>query len=131
MLAMDFTEVSSEEITAIAGRLIDKGLASVCAWGPSCEKAHDAFDSANISWEEETGKEFLVMSTWHSNETLEEALDYALFYASIAEDIWEKTSTVCVTMANSEWQKIMEKCLSDIEGFHERMVDSLRGFDSN
>jgi hypothetical protein len=124
MLAADFNNMSSEEITKVAKRLIDKGLAYICTWGPSCEEAHDAFDLANILWEDETKKEFHVMSTWHSEEPIQEALWFALFSAFVDEKIWEQTSTVCVSIANQEWYKIIEHSLSDIKMFNENMVNA-------
>lgn len=124
LIAADFDNVPSEEITKIAKQLIDKGLAYICAWGPSCEKAHDAFDLANVLWEEETGKEFHVMSTWHSKEPIEEALWFALYSAFVDEEIWENTTTVCISVANPEWQKIIQQSLSDIKTFNEKMVNA-------
>jgi hypothetical protein len=123
LLAADYDNVPSEEITKIAKQLIDKGLAYICTWGPSCEKAHDAFDLANVLWEEKKGKELHVMSTWHSEEPIEEAIWFALFCAFVDEEICEQTSTIFVNIENPQWQKIIERSLSDIKTFNEKMIE--------
>ncbi len=121
LLAGDYSNISSTEITNVAKKLIDKGLSYICAWGPECEKAHDAFDNANILWQEENGKEFHVMSTWHANEELEETIWFAIYNAMVDDEHWDKCSTIFVSVNNESWAKTIEESLSDIPKLNEKL----------
>jgi len=123
-LIADFEIVSCEEITEIAKQLIDRGLAHICLWGPSCEKAHTAFDLANIAWEEANGRKFPVYSDAYHNEPIEDALWSAIYCASVDDPIWEQATTICVTVANQEWKNFIEHNLSELNSFNERMTNA-------
>jgi hypothetical protein len=55
-----------------------------CAWGPGSARVHDAFDLVFIR---ETGGEWAddehILTTWHHDESLDEALWFAIFNASL------------------------------------------------
>ncbi|HEY8554176.1 MAG TPA: hypothetical protein VIL43_06535 [Burkholderiales bacterium] len=124
LIAADFAKTPTQEIIEITKQLIGRGLACVCTWGPGCEAAHDAFDLANVLWEEETGKELHVMSSWHSRETLEEALWFALYAAFVDDEIAEDTTTVCVSVSNPEWHQIIDQALDDLPALNERVLST-------
>lgn len=121
LLAADYSIISSTEITNVAKKLIDKGLSYICAWGPECKKAHDAFDNANILWQEENGKELHVMSTWHTNEELEETIWFAIYDAMVDDEYWDECSTIFVSVNNENWAKTIEASLSDIPKLNEKL----------
>ena len=122
-LAADFTSFDDNKIIEIAQKLINSGLGWVCTFGPECSKAHDLFDLANIFWEEKTGNEFQVMSTWHENEPIEEALWFCLFNA-ILEVPENECSTIILSINNDLWQNTINTCLSNIPDFNEEIVNS-------
>jgi hypothetical protein len=78
-LACDATSLSDESLQNSAKRILDRGMVYLCAWGPDCERLHDQFDVERVQ-NEPSGR--VVMTTWHSKESLSEAL---WFFANCAE----------------------------------------------
>lgn len=70
-----FDATGLDDVT-FARRLILAGCRSACAWRPGCERVHDTFDAANIDLDESLD-EIFVMTTWHHDDSLGEALWYA------------------------------------------------------
>ncbi len=122
-LAADFNKIENDLLLDIAKKLIDKGLAYTCTWGPGCENAHAAFDLANVLWEEENGKEFHVMSTGHDDEPLIEALWFCIFIATVDDEYWGKCSTIVVSINEKNWTEIIDESLTDVSAFNDRIVN--------
>jgi len=79
LIAWDSSKSSVEEISLLAKRLLDEGAAYVCTWGEDCERVHDIFDEVLVMRGIDSGKEGnLIMTTWHSDEELFEAIYFAL-----------------------------------------------------
>ena len=90
-----------------------KGLVYLVAWGPDCERVHNLFDT--IDAEENPETDTVIMTTWHSEESLEEALWFALFSAWPAPPYDQDcSSTVAVTIANTSWGDAVESYLGDV-----------------
>lgn len=123
LLAADFSNIDKDLLFDAAKRLIDKGLAYVCTWGPGCEMAHHVFDMANVLWEEENGSEYHVMSTWHHDESLEEALWFCIFNATVDDEYWDNCSTVSVAINNGGWYKTIAKSLADVSAFSKKITN--------
>ena len=120
-LAANRANVKEQEIVLTAKKLITSGLTYICTFGPDCEKGHDIFDYANILWEQEHKTEFLVMSTWHAHETLEEALYFCILNAE-PKDVKEiESSMVVLSVGNLEWSKTIQACLYNLPAFIKRM----------
>lgn len=60
------------------GELLDGGCVYLCAWGPGCEHVHDAMDDIILERQLEGGPEETIMTTWHDDEPLDEALFFTL-----------------------------------------------------
>jgi hypothetical protein len=85
-LALDASELASEVVRAFADKIAAQGVGYVCAWGPDCSRVHDIFDFALDVDNEELRREAdendaTVMTSWHEDEDLDEALDFAVFAA--------------------------------------------------
>lgn len=78
-VAIDATLVSNEALRKAAQSLLERGLAYFCVWGPDCERVHDQLDLERIPEEPKTRT---VMTTWHSKDSLSDAL---WFFANCAE----------------------------------------------
>lgn len=59
--------------------MIKSGNKYFCSWGPACERAHDIYDETLIEIEVKENRRKHVMTTWHQDESLSEALWYLLF----------------------------------------------------
>ncbi|MFT7561144.1 MAG: hypothetical protein ACI93R_003069 [Flavobacteriales bacterium] len=101
LLAADYSALAEKEISDVSLLLIDRGLKYILCWGNDCEKAHDAFDLGNILWEEENATENHVMSTWHNDESFEEALRFCLYNALLGDEFRNKTNIVVVSVSNA------------------------------
>ena len=81
-VAADITEVGVDAITEFASVALSRGMVYFCAWGRDCGRFHDVVDEVVVK--DELGERRfvgpkasdVVVTTWHDNETLEEALDF-------------------------------------------------------
>lgn len=111
-LAIDARKISDEAVKAVAARALGQGLVSLCAWGPDCERIHDLFDS--VRSDDETD-ETVIMTTWHSKETLREALWFFAWCAFPAQAYEPSCSTwLAVTVGEPEWDKTAEQYLAGV-----------------
>src|ERR1700731_4146539 len=86
-VAADTTGSNSEVLAEFAQAALKRGMVYFCAWGPGCERFHDVVDE--VIAEDDLGERLFVgptvndtvMTTWHGEETLEDALDYFLISA--------------------------------------------------
>ena len=76
LLALDGRGLSDRELRDGAVGLLRAGARCICAWGPDCERVHDAFDGAalELGFNNESG---VIMTTWHDEESLKEATWFA------------------------------------------------------
>lgn len=117
-LAWDARTTADETVLEFARALLRGGLSYIVAWGPDCERIHDIFDDADIlenPASNEADTESVVMSTWHANEQVEEALWFAVNAAYPAAPYDTTTiSTIAAVIANEDWTKDVQGYLSDL-----------------
>src|SRR6267154_1524167 len=51
LIAVDASQGPDETIAAAADAILTNGLASLCVWGPDCERVHDIFDEVIVARE--------------------------------------------------------------------------------
>ena|ERR1700736_6744226 len=90
-IAADSREVSTDEIARIAERLLQQGVRYVCVWGPDCERVHDIFDEMYVGKGDEPYK-FDLMTTWHKNDSIGEALWFFLNCAKVDAELTRRGS---------------------------------------
>jgi hypothetical protein len=112
-LAMDACPMSADEISSIANWALDQGAVYLCVWGPDCERVHDIIDEAVVSRNPGETDEDVIMTTWHEDETIEEALWFAVNSAFPA-GAYEQTCKTFVTIAvgSQDWGSQIAKKLS-------------------
>jgi hypothetical protein len=104
LLICDGRSIPNSTVFEVARRMVDQGLAYLCAWGPDSERIHDLFDEEIVGdASEPIGDDSVVMTTWH-DESMKEAVWYAL-YLSAGAGKYEQTcrSWVIVPIANQAW----------------------------
>ena len=116
-LAMDARTMSVDEIGNIANWALDQGAVYLCAWGPDCERVHDIIDEVVCNRNPDETDEDVIMTTWHEDETLEEALWFAV-NSAFAVGAYEQTckTLVTVTIGNQDWGSQIAKTLSESVG---------------
>ncbi len=65
----DSEQESVGEISRVAEVLLGSGGVYFCTWGNGCERVHDI-----IEVDPDPADDSVVMTTWHDDETLDEAL---------------------------------------------------------
>jgi hypothetical protein len=113
-VAMDAGDVETDQLYAFAERLLDQGTSCVCAWGPDCERVHDLVDEAAVMREldSEGVEPNHVMTTWHDNESLSEALDFALNLALPDEHLSpSRPDFLAVVVGQPDWARQVELIL--------------------
>jgi hypothetical protein len=91
-----------QAIRTFASKAIAAGCVYACAWGQGCELVHDTFDSTFNEMENSGGP--VVMTTWHEDESLEQALNF-LMRDAWPSDIWIGScrASVVAVIANDGW----------------------------
>ena len=78
-VAWDAKGAEVSEIDLLANRLLDAGAIYFCCWGPDCERVHDVIDEVEVARElERELVNSVLMTSWHANEPIGEALWFAL-----------------------------------------------------
>ena len=87
-LAWDATEASVEEIDSVLRPLLASGVGYLCTWGADCQRVHDIADELFDPVVSPKGT--VVMTTWHDEETLAEAVEFFL-NCSFPHEYYEET----------------------------------------
>jgi hypothetical protein len=90
---------SDRDVAAIgrfAAEAVASGCGFVCTWGEGCQRVHDLFDEAAIS----AGR--FVMSSWHAEESLAEAL-YVTLVNSIPEQVTNAADSAAILAVEAPW----------------------------
>ncbi len=114
-IAMDARRLDDGTILEVAKRLLSKGFACLCAWGPNCERVRDLFDSAAREINDELSGDDVIMTSWHASGSLEEALWFFVHSAFVTTK-FEKTCTdwVLAPIANPGWEQLMRNRIQEI-----------------
>ena len=74
LIVWDATDVAVDTIFRLARHLIDGGGVYFCTWGPDCERVHDLIDEEWIGDGLTPDTDATLMTTWHDDEPLAEAI---------------------------------------------------------
>ena len=104
LLIWDTPEVRPEQLAGVFRPLIESGLVYLSTWGQGCEEVHDAVDLAVTRIESEQGElPYVLMSTWHTDEPLGEALRFFSTDAIPADDeVFANFARYAVTVGSPE-----------------------------
>ncbi len=107
-LACNSRKVSVEVLADFAEKALAQGAVYISTWGPDCERIHDIFDETIIEEQVRLDtNEYVpsdVMTTWHNDETLEDALEFFLTAAN-PHDGFAATchAAIAVSVSNDDW----------------------------
>ncbi|MGB8130408.1 MAG: hypothetical protein WCG81_11505 [Candidatus Angelobacter sp.] len=104
-LAIDGREIDSETIYSVSEKLLDQGMVYTCVWGPDCESVHDSIDQPKFRRQPECTDGNVVITTWHAEEPISEAVWFFLNCAWPASD-YEQTCCdwVAAVIGNPVWE---------------------------
>jgi len=105
------------EIRRFSEDAVDSGCAYVCTWGTNCELVHDLFDLASIAADR------FVMSSWHNDDSLAEAVYFALTDAWPDDNQFPNAAEAAVILAVEEqWIGEVRRLLTDQEELARHVV---------
>lgn len=81
LVAWNAEGVPIDVIARLARKLLNCGGVYVCAWGTACERVHDIFDEVSLEAAPRSDGDAVVMTTWHADKPLSEAIWFSLFSA--------------------------------------------------
>jgi hypothetical protein len=77
-LATDATDVPDDDLAAFANRVLDQGMVYLSSWGKDSERVHDLFEEAAADWDPDADADTAILSEWHEDEPLSEALRFSV-----------------------------------------------------
>jgi len=121
-VALDARGVPDDVISELGARLIRAGAVCVGTWGPDCERVHDltddAYDAATMPTEHD-----VVMTTWHDDESLADALWFALNTACPTQSFEETCRAVVAIVINSlPWAAEVRHAFADPQQFSQDVL---------
>ena len=114
-VACDATTLSAELIEEFASYCLERGLFWVSTWGADCERVHDIFDRVGVAENPQPG---IVMSTWHDDEPLDDAL-HLFWDAFPAEGKQGGAARIGISVGSSEWIEEIRQSAYDLRGGEE------------
>lgn len=102
-LADSSENLNIEKVSGFMDIMLKRGMVYLCSWGRNCELIHDIADRVICSLNLSKGDNSTVLTTWHKNEEISEALWYALNTAVPAERYCsDAVSVICAAMNEEE-----------------------------
>jgi hypothetical protein len=123
-VAADARKESAQAISDFAFEALSRGMVYFSSWGPDCERFHDIVDEVVIADDlSESGfagpsSHDVIMTTWHDDETLEEAVDFFATCAVPTEGFLpESEFRLAICLNNSDWAKQVRHRLESAKFF--------------
>jgi hypothetical protein len=126
-IAIDTSEVPGDALRAFAVDLLDNGCVYMCAWGPDASRIEVVFDLVAVE-AEAAGTPYVedvLMTTSHEEESLDDALWFAVFGAFPPEGEARAVLAVC----DSAWSDEIEFRFADSQKWNAEVLkaDEERG----
>jgi hypothetical protein len=83
---------------------------------------HDLFDAARRD-HLDLPEDFVLMTTWHADESLDDALWVLLNMAMPNDEFWDSYASVAVSIGSDEWARQIDQRLSNMSEFSKEKVD--------
>jgi len=123
LLAWDARDVDAHRVRRLGRKLLDSGAVYICAWGPDCERVHDLIDAEEIGPNPPPVVDRVIMTTWHENEPLPEAVWFVL-HNSWPDEAYESGcgSTLGVAIGSTAWATEIRSAFSNPREFTSRVL---------
>ena len=124
LVAADFSKLSTQVISDFAVAALVQGMVYSCSWGSGCERFHDIVDEVAVE-DDLTQRKFsgpnpgdVIMTTWHANDPLEEAL-YFLATLAVPTDgfLPDSDFRLVICVANPGWAAFANSFLQSTKFF--------------
>lgn len=109
LLVTDSTRIADEALATFSTSFVRAGCSYFCSWGPDCERAHDIFERQCLDIDP------VIMTTWHADEPLDEAIWFFLRTTFPDDAYFDTTRTgLAVVVGAPDWASHVERRLRDI-----------------
>jgi hypothetical protein len=124
LVAADFTAASDGEITGLAQGLLDIGASYFVCWGPGCARAHGLIDDVTLLLDPPIPDDSVIMTTWHNDEPLDEAL-FSVLCSTWPDPAFEDSTgcTVAVSVGSAEIASQIRSAFSEPNEFITRVTN--------
>ena len=123
-IAWDSESTSVDEISKLVEVLIKNGGAYFCSWGNDCQRVHDIIDGIDAYPYNNIGspEDSVIMTSWHENESIDEALYYFLTFTS-PDEFYESSmnSSLAISIGSKEWSNVIDSALMNPTIFRENI----------
>ena len=113
-LATDARDVSEDDLSAFCAKTLDQGMVYLSTWGRDSERVHDTFEEAAAEWDPDSDADTALLSEWHEDEPLSEALRFSVAHALPAH-AFEKgcNATLVAIVGNPDAAELVREWLAD------------------
>jgi hypothetical protein len=109
--AMDARNTPANEIGKFCVSLLQLGCAYLCAWGQDCGRVHDIMDEEIVGDNPPKSDWGDVMTTWHSEESIEDAL-YFFLNCTVPNETYAPDGcdrAVIISVGSGDWAATIEE----------------------
>ena len=123
LLAWDAPGSPDETVLRVAERLLNEGAKYVCTWGRDCERVHDLVDEAAFDPEANYEVDPVIMTTWHHDEPLEEAIYFFLSNAHPDDEYFDEcTGALAISLGDAGYAERIRLALREPDRFRAEML---------
>lgn len=123
-VAANISEISTQTVSDFALAALSCGAIYFCTWGRDCEWFHDIVDEVIVAdglsectFSGPTAGD-VIMTTWHENESLEEALDFFATCAVPTDGFASRSDfRLVICVGNSDWATTAKHFLESAKYF--------------
>jgi len=121
LIAWDANQSTVEEVSSLIDPLIKAGCVYFCCWGSGCERVHDIIDELDPYTDDVDG---IIMTTWHTDQSLEEAIWFFL-NVTWPDKRFEETfeALLGITVGSNEWASELRTALLEPHHFSKMVLD--------
>lgn len=120
LFVCDARGLSTEGVVSLVEPLLRAGASYFVCWGPDCERVHDIVDELTSKPQNAFGipAGSCVMTTWHSSESLQEALWFFLAASLPDEHYLDSTRAgLAVSVGSASWAAEIAQALDRPQEF--------------
>ncbi len=124
LLACDARGVPADDISRFVERVLRAGASYFVCWGPDCERVHDIIDELVTNENFGIPDETCIMTTWHEEEALSEALFFFLV-ASLPDPYYldSTRAALAISIGSPAWANEIGAALDQPKAFLRRAAE--------
>jgi hypothetical protein len=114
-VAADTSDVGTDTLSQFVVEALQRGMVYCCLWGKGCERFHDIVDDVVVE-DELNDRRYVgptsgdvIMTTWHSDESLEEALEFFTTALPTQGFLADSDYWLVACVGNEEWVRVASR----------------------